>query len=459
MSADPIFEQLLDAGVGDRDVDDPALTSDADAYLAAAVDDDPEPQPSRPVEHPAAVVELQPFAPLDLDAFLSRKPQPPDWDWHGWYALGDVVLETGDPGVGKSLNGQARAVISARGGGEHLGDAVAARRTLYVDLESPEDVVYDRLRAFGLTGALETFRYLWRPAGFDLLDPAGADRLRATIVDHKAGTVWIDSLRRAAPGLDENDSRQVSLLFSRLRELAAELQCTIITVHHPRKPVGDAKIEALYAARGSGDLTGSVDSYIFYRRLAGGLVRVEHGKARRGREHEHVLYRIVDSDGAPLIEHVEQEDPEERERRTVDALEQWLIPYVNANPGQASTDVADAYVAANDNARGARATIRRAIKIGLERGEQNGEHPSLAKGPGRAPNGVYLYPASLLSSPLADDQTASTGEQDSNPSKAESLPCSPTPRRGGEPNGKHTPTGNDEDEIERLAAVAREALA
>src|SRR5207302_5278942 len=119
---------------------------------------------------------------------------------------------------------------------------------------------------------------------------------------------YIASLRRAAPGLDENDSRDVSTVFSGLRGLAKELGCSIVVVHHPRKPVGDAKVEALYAARGSGDLTGSVDSYLFYRRLAGGLVRLEHGKARRGREHEPAQYRIVaDEAGQPVIEHVSVE--------------------------------------------------------------------------------------------------------------------------------------------------------
>jgi len=248
------------------------------------------------------------FPGLDLAAFLAAPPPEPVWEYHGYTARGDVVLEVGDPGAGKSMNVLARAVTAARGGGEHLGEPVAAARVLFIDLENPEDVVYARLYAFGLRDNVETLRYVWRPAGFDLLKKATVDSLRATIIEHEAEIVYIDSLRRAAPGLDENDSAKVSAVFTPLRELAAELGCTVDVVHHPRKPIGDAKVEALYAARGSGDLIGSVDSYLFYRRLGSGLVRIEHGKARRGGEHDPVHFRIeADDDGRPSIHPVQIE--------------------------------------------------------------------------------------------------------------------------------------------------------
>jgi hypothetical protein len=88
-----------------------------------------------------------------------------------------------------------------------------------------------------------------------------------------------------------------------LRDLARELDVTIVVIHHPRKPSGDARLTALQAARGSGDLTASVDSYLYFRKLAGGLIKVEHGKARRA-EHAPEHYRIVENDdGGPKVEH------------------------------------------------------------------------------------------------------------------------------------------------------------
>lgn len=419
----------------------------------------------------------EPFEPLDLDAFLARPPEPPDWDLEGWFARGDLVVAFGDPGAGKSIWVLAFEACASMGGGEHLGDVVSARRVLFVDLESPADVVYTRLRGFGLRGSVDGFAYLYRPASFDLLDVEGLTRLRATIVTHAAEVVAIDSLRRAAPGLDENDSRAVSLLLSALRTLAAELRVTILVVHHPRKPVGEAKVEALYAARGSGDLIGSCDSAIFFRRLPGGLVRVEHAKARRGREHEHVHYRIVGgSAGEPVLEHVEVEAT-----AAGDELVEQVVAFVTAHPGAPQKDV-------EAGVTGGRQKVRAAL-------EAAASHNLIARGDGRHPSGKYWFPASQAESLSPGDTGATPGDTSPAPSQGEVVADSPTPRRGGatagdtfdgpvstasgdsparpliqlqrnlrtlldehgiSPNG--SPAHADEDAIESLARRARQAI-
>jgi hypothetical protein len=340
-------------------------------------------------EKPAA----DPFPVVDLDAFLSTPPAEPEWDWRGWYARGDVVLGAGDPGVGKSLVALGSAVMAANGGGELLGEPITARRALFFDLESPDDVVYQRLYAFGLRGNAGGFAYVHRPAYFNLLDSESFSRLRATIAATSAELVVIDSLRRAAPGLDENDSRDVSILFTALRDIAAELGCTIIVIHHPRKPVGDAKVEALYAARGSGDLIGSVDSYLFFRKLSGGLIRIEHGKARRGREHEPVCFRILEGEaGEPVIEHVAVEaGPEDEE------LYEAVVAYVREHPGEPQSAI-------EDEVEGSRDRVRKALLCGAS-------NKVLARGPGRAKNGKYWYPADHAALGSPGDHGASGGEQ------------------------------------------------
>jgi AAA domain len=262
------------------------------------------------VEEDSTVVEEPDLGPpelqsLDLDVFLSEEPPAPRWQWVGYYARGDVVLVAGDAGTGKSMLCLSNAAQAALGGGEQLAEEIAGGRALFVDLENPDDVVHARLHAFGITGNVEGLDYVWRPLGFDLLGDGGIENLRSKIVATGAEAVYIDSLRRAVPGLDENDSRMVGLLLSMLRDLARELDVTIVVIHHARKPTGDAKLTALAAARGSGDLTASVDSYLYFRRLAGGLIQVEHGKARRGREHAKEHFRVVDDEGAPRIERVD----------------------------------------------------------------------------------------------------------------------------------------------------------
>lgn len=409
----------------------------------------------KPHDDPEPVI-VDAYRTLDLAALLAAPPEEPEWDWRGFYARGDVVLEAGDPGVGKSMNAQARAVLSTTGGGEHLGEAVTARRCLYVDLESPDDVVYQRLYGFGLRGPVEGFSYVHRPLGFNLLDDKSAERLWETVGEHDAEVVVIDSLRRAAPGLDENDSRDVSSVFNVLRELAArDPLVTVIVVHHPRKPVGDSKVEALYAARGSGDLIGSVDSYLFYRRLSGGLVRIEHAKARRGREHDAVHYRIVaDEDGFPRVEHVELQHGLDDE--ALAALVDQVVAFATDRPGASQKDV-------RDGVTGTGTAIDRALTYATTTG-------LLVLGPGRATNGKYFYPADHALFSSSDDQRRPA---------TTSVPSSPS---GGVVVGSSSPVGGDDhpdeldpepllddfagngraaiepDEIERLASIAAEAL-
>lgn len=250
---------------------------------------------------------------LDLDKFLSTKPPEPRWQWNGYYARGDVVLIVGDPGIGKSMVCLSNAAQAALGGGEQLAEEIPAGRVLFIDLESPEDVVHERLHAFGVTGNVDGLDYVWRPPAFDLLGDSGIEKLRSKILTTGCEIAYLDSLRRAAPGLDENDSRTVGLLLSMLRDVARELDVTIVVIHHPRKPSSDGRLTALAAARGSGDLTASVDSYLYFRRLNSGLVQVEHGKARRGREHEKEHYRIDDGPEIVRVE-IKQGEPSTAER-------------------------------------------------------------------------------------------------------------------------------------------------
>jgi hypothetical protein len=370
-----------------------------------------------PLEEPpeAAAGEHEPFEGLDLDSFLSAPPPEPDWDWEGWYARGDLVLVTGDPGVGKSLVLLAAAVTASGGGGELLGEGIAARRALYLDLENPDDEVYRRLWAFGLRGARDGFAYAHRPPSLDLREPECIQRLRATIMAADASLVVIDSLRRAAPGLDENDSREVGRLLSALRELAAELRCTFVVIHHPRKPVGDAPVDALHAARGSGDLTGSADSYLFFRRLKGGLIRIEHGKARRGREHEHVAFRVVSGEGGePVIEPVPLETGQED-----DELYEAVVSWVREHPGEPQGAVEEAMTAG-------RVRVRAALRRGASTF-------SLALGPGRARNGKYWFPVGHAALGSPGEHGASGGDQPlTGLEEAPLAPLAP-PLKGGEP--------------------------
>jgi hypothetical protein len=136
-----------------------------------------------------------------------------------------------------------------------------------------------------------------------------------------------------------------------------------------------------------------VDSYLFFRRLAGGLCRIEHGKARRGREHEPTSYRIVEGDaGEPVIEHVVVEPgPEDEE------LYEAAVAYVREHPGEPTSAIEEAVT-------GGRTRVRKALEHGATTGV-------LALGPGRAKNGRYWYPAGHAALGSPGEHGATTGEQ------------------------------------------------
>jgi 5S rRNA maturation endonuclease (ribonuclease M5) len=330
---------------------------------------------------------------LDLSELLARPPTPPRWIWAGRIAEGDVALVVGDPGVGKSLLALALGLTLAGGGGEVLDEICNEGEVLMVDLENTIDVVRERVDALALQRAtLGALGYVHRPPGFNLGDAAWLGALRATVLRMRPRLVVIDSVRRAAPGLEENDSNRVAAFMAPIRDLAAESGSAILLVHHPRKsPAGGEKVDALHAARGSGDLVASCDVLLYVRRLSGGLLRLEHGKARRGHEHEPVHFRIVEAEGGgPALELVQIQHVDEGD------LDDRVLEYVTAHPG-------DSTKAVEDGVEGSRLSIRNA----LERRATSGY---IAAGPGRHPRGKYWYPANHAELVSPGDMLAIAGE-------------------------------------------------
>jgi hypothetical protein len=106
----------------------------------------------------------------------------------------------------------------------------------------------------------------------------------------------------------------------------------------------------------------------------------------------------------------------------------WVLDYVSENPGasKSATEAALGKV----RGKGGRALARRAIEA-----ELTASTPRLAKGSGKSPNGIYLYPASEVDSPLAAPLFGEHGEQGTDPESGPVLANSPPPRRGGERDG------------------------
>lgn len=298
--------------------------------------------------HPEIVSELRvalerpadgtvaPLTPLDLEALLAGDPPVVPWIWgegrHGWLARGDLAIVAGDPGVGKSLLCLAYAIAARR---EHtfLGDPIEPLGAVGVfDLENPSSEVHSRLYGLGLRwDTVDGIAYFHMPE-LALAGANAASVLEATIVEHSLELVVLDSFRRLAPGIDENDSGAVSAILTPLRALSARRNVTIVVIHHARKR-SEASTDAVQMVRGSGDFSGSVDQLLFLRRKPGetDAFTLEHGKSRRGKEHPSILVRIVgelDDEGEETLRLVSEgevattdDKPEQLLARIVEVLE------------------------------------------------------------------------------------------------------------------------------------------
>lgn len=94
----------------------------------------------------------------------------------------------------------------------------------------------------------------------------------------------VDSLRAAAPGLEENSSEMRAPL-DMLGRVSEQTGCTIIVIHHNRKPSKDQAGGTRYAIRGSGALFDACSSVFVLTGEKGEPVTVHHEKDRnRGAE-------------------------------------------------------------------------------------------------------------------------------------------------------------------------------
>jgi hypothetical protein len=137
-------------------------------------------------------------------------------------------------------------------------------------------------------------------------------------------------------------------------------------------------------------------------------------------------------------EHVQDQDASlaEYQERQEDALT-WIRAYVTDHPGTPKTDAVKAF--ADHHGKGGKALGSKVIDRAL-----TGSTPELSKGPGKAANGVYLYPAPPLSFPLPEPTTGSTESTPSGPTLGGELSASHRAIESAG-SGKHLPEGDLSD--------------
>lgn len=182
-----------------------------------------------------------------------------------WAIRGVLPAEGVAAVYGATASGKSFAVLdmgqAIAAGGDWFGHAVKeARPVVYCALEG-EGGISGRVKAhqcrYGDSGA--NMRYLLQP--FNLLNPAEVEALGAAVLAAGCGNgvVILDTLNRAAPGADENDSKAMGQIIAGAKALQSRCGGLVLLVHHTGKDTSKG-------LRGHSSLLAALDAAIEVRR-------------------------------------------------------------------------------------------------------------------------------------------------------------------------------------------------
>jgi hypothetical protein len=244
----------------------------------------------------------RPIAPAMRYALLSDgdlcKLPPQQW------RIKKVLPEKGFAAVsGASGSGKSFAVIDAMqsmaAGRDWFGYKTKPCSVLYCALEG-EGGIAGRVAAYRIRHGVtsQNIRYLVQP--FSLLDEADILDLAQAIHANGQGAevVVLDTLNRAAPGADENDSKSMGQIIAAAKELQTLVGGLVVLVHHVGK-------DASKGLRGHSSLHAALDAAIEVRR-DGDRREWVIAKSKDGEDGEAHPFKLdvvelgTDEDGEPI---------------------------------------------------------------------------------------------------------------------------------------------------------------
>ena len=131
-------------------------------------------------------------------------------------------------------------------------------RALYVDLEGGRRLMVDRFKLAGIP--LDGFVVA---EALDLHLPSGQARLRRLLTYVRPTIAVLDSLRRLAPKMRENESDDTAQVMTILAQLSREFDCAVVVIHHRSTKPGAPDM------RGSSAIEDQADLAFVLERVAG----------------------------------------------------------------------------------------------------------------------------------------------------------------------------------------------
>lgn len=229
---------------------------------------------------------------------LTRTPEPYKWMVDNWICQGDVTLLVGEPNVGKSFISMGLAIAVAEGKDNFLGEKLNAHgKVLYIDEENPEDVVFHRLTALGLTPAgMGSIHYYHRQ---HIRLDRGIDNLLDDALIIQPKLIVVDSLTRVHTQ-DENNAGAMNTLFNEgIMPLARETGAAVMVLHHTNK---SESVSSYNRTRGSSDIGAAIDTGIEVRKIMEDTIlgpvkalSLTHYKSRRNMYGANIKCEIADT--------------------------------------------------------------------------------------------------------------------------------------------------------------------
>jgi RecA/RadA recombinase len=190
------------------------------------------------------------MTPLDLASL-----PPVRWRVRGVLPFEGIGAIFGPSGSGKSFL-TLDMLASVSSGGEWFGCRVKPAPVLYIALEG-EAGIAQRVKAYEMKhGAVSPgFRFMLQ--ALDIRNAGDrADLVRAIkAAGWCGGVLCLDTLNRAAPGMDENDSKSMGEVIGAAKAIQAELGGLVLLVHHTGK-------DATKGMRGHSSLHAALDAAI-----------------------------------------------------------------------------------------------------------------------------------------------------------------------------------------------------
>jgi hypothetical protein len=271
---------------------------------ASAGDDPGEPPPGmfeeeEPTQAPRPVLVIRSVSEIFV------KLDPIDWLCQSLgLCPGAASLIAGYGFSGKTVVAQALAVAVAAGLRALGTFTVRQGRVLHVDFEQGFRLTaerYQRLCRAACVGPADLgdrIGLVSMPTVY--LDSAGAEDILSRACEGIALLI-VDSLRAAAPTIDENSS-EARLVLDRLTRISERTGCTTLVLHHARKPQRDSQGGSRMSIRGTGGLYDACSSVLVLEADKGQPTICHHEKERvTGKCLDDFLIRIDDeeADGDP----------------------------------------------------------------------------------------------------------------------------------------------------------------